>query len=145
MLDEYDRNWDLEDEGRPEPEGFPTEPSGTSAEQPEAFPEDYEATPWQEAHEEQDDEEGGDPNTESEPPLSPPERPRTSLPPVRPSGVELPRGRLGWDGLRKGRSLAKPDEVRLTLSSHERPVDPRHLAAERPGHDGVRPPLDIRH
>jgi transposase InsO family protein len=35
------------------------------------------------------------------------------------SGVELPRGRVGWDG-RRGRKLVKPDEVRQAFSPHER-------------------------
>ncbi|HVX63025.1 MAG TPA: IS481 family transposase [Pirellulales bacterium] len=36
-----------------------------------------------------------------------------------PSGVELARKPLGWDG-RRGRKLVKPDEIRLAFSPHER-------------------------
>jgi transposase InsO family protein len=120
MSVEFDRGWGFEDEEPLRPEESAAEPSGADREQPEAFPEDCEATPWQEANGEQDEDASGDPEAGSEPPLSPPTRSRTNVPPVRPSGVELPRGRLGWDGLRKGHSLAKPDEVRLALSPHER-------------------------
>jgi transposase InsO family protein len=120
MSVEFDRGWGFEDEEPLRPEESAAEPSGADRERPEAFPEDCEAAPWQEAGGEQDEEADGDPEAGSEPPLSPPPRSRTNVPPVRPSGVELPRGRLGWDGLRKGRSLAKPDEVRLALSPHER-------------------------
>ena len=36
------------------------------------------------------------------------------------AGMALPRRPLGWNGKPKGRSLVKPDEVRLAFSPHER-------------------------
>src|SRR5689334_11522994 len=37
-----------------------------------------------------------------------------------PSGVELPRRPLGWNGAPAKRGLVKPDEVRQAFSPHER-------------------------
>jgi len=64
--------------------------------------------------------------TPSDPPEQVPENPSTKPEPgyeasAAPyAGVKLPRGRVGWDGSRKGRKLVKPDEVRLPFSPHER-------------------------
>ena len=54
------------------------------------------------------------------------------------AGLELSRRPLGWNGKPKGRSLVKPDEVRLAFSPHERLLDSGYLAAERPAGGGLR-------
>ena len=90
----------------------------------EGFPTDEDAADWGEDDGEWEDaaHDGADPSEHEEsaasPSKPPQQQPEWSPPPRQiPAG---PRGRLGWDGLPKGRKLIKPDEVRLPFSPQER-------------------------
>lgn len=128
MSGEFGRSWDLEDQSQPVPAGHPGEAEAGNAELPEAFSEDREGDRWQEGDGWLDEE--ASPISEAaeedrlaqSPPASPKPNGRQQAGALsgQASPVELPRGRLGWDGLPKGRTLVKPDEVRLAFSPHER-------------------------
>ena len=106
-------DWDQEAAYRPEESGAQ-----------EGFPADEDAADWGEDDGEWEDaaHDGADPSEHEEsaasPSKPPQQQPEWSPPPRQiPAG---PRGRLGWDGLPKGRKLIKPDEVRLPFSPQER-------------------------
>jgi transposase InsO family protein len=128
MSGEFGRGWEFEDEGQSGPEGHPEGAEASNTELPETFPTDGEGAHGDEADEELGEEACPISGTAAEdcPTRLPPVFPkpngqeRVGAHSGSPSPVELPRGRLGWDGLRKGRTLVKPDEVRLALSPHER-------------------------
>ena len=128
MSGEFGRGWDFEDEGQPGPDGHPEEAEAGNTELPEAFPTDREGDRWEQADWGLDEEASPvseaaaeDGFTQAPPAFRKPDgQEQAGGTSRRPSPVELPRGRLGWDGLHKGRSLVKPDEVRLAFSPHER-------------------------
>ena len=128
MSGEFVRGWEFEDEGRPGSDGHPEEAEGANTELPQAFLTDREGASWHEADGEPGEEAGPvseaapeDGLTQAPPAFFKPDgQERARIPSGRPSPVELPWGRLGWDGLHKRRSLVKPDEVRLAFSPHER-------------------------
>ncbi len=128
MSGEFGRGWDSEDESQPIPAGHPEEAEEGNTELPESLPTDREGDRWEEGDGRLDEEASPMPEAAEEhrlsqsPPVSPKPNGQQRVGAIsgRPSPVELPRGRLGWDGLHKGRSLVKRDEVRLAFSPHER-------------------------
>lgn len=119
MSGELDRDWGCEFEGQPRPEERPEEAEAAGAEVPEVLPTDQEETAFCEG--DVDSGEDLSPPSDAVVEGDPAETPPTYKPGGNePSGVELLRGRLGWNGLPRGRSLVKPDEVRLAFSPHER-------------------------
>lgn len=120
MSGELDRDWGDEFEGQSRPEERPEESEVANVEAPEVLPQDQEeATGWEGGAES-----GEGPSAPSDavaaggPAEAPPPDPKPDG--DEPSEVELPRKPLGWGGLPKGRTLVKPDEVRLAFSPHER-------------------------
>ena len=129
MSAEFDRDWRRPEEDQPGPESQPEEMGSPGTKRPEEWAEDVDGVDW----EEDDDTLGpgvdlaAEPMFEGDPVRRGPGAPANGdgeespeAPPRQPWGVEFPRERLGWNGLRKGRNLVKPDEVRLPFSPHER-------------------------
>ena len=128
MSAEFDRGWDSEGEGRPEPGRLSEGADFSDTRTPETSAEEQGEADWDEESGEFEEDVGliSEPVSEDEvgPGQAGSPKPgghaRAGTQPSRTPGVELPRGRLGWDGLRKRRGLVKPDEVRLAFSPHER-------------------------
>jgi transposase InsO family protein len=121
MSVEFDRDGRRPEEDQPGPESRPEELGSPGTEGPEERVEEPDGVGWEE------DDGAWEPVFEDDPVGPGPtvsakaeEREPAKAPPRRPSGVEFPGGRLGWNGRRKGRNLVKPDEVRLPFSPHER-------------------------
>jgi transposase InsO family protein len=129
MSAEFDRDWRRPEEDRRGPEGQPEEMGSAGTERPEEWAEDPDGAGWEENEGTwgSDVDVAGEPGFEGDLVSPGPTasgtangRESTDAPPGRSSGVEFPQGRRGWNGLRKGRNLVKPDEVRLPFSPHER-------------------------
>ncbi len=124
MLTEFDRGWEFQDEERREAE----EPSSTEMGPPDEASENVDEASWDDEGGEsgEDSRLGDEPSWREQVPTAPPtvaqaEGPNgTRAATGQFSGAGVTRGKLGWDGLRKGRRLVKPDETRLPLSPHER-------------------------
>lgn len=129
MSGEFDGDWTRPEEDQPGPESQPEETGSPDTGRPEEWAEGLDGVGWEE-----DDgawgpdvDLAGEPVLEGDPAGAEPSpagkadgRESTEAPPRRPAGIEFPQERLGWSGLRKGRNLVKPDEVRLPFSPHER-------------------------
>jgi transposase InsO family protein len=126
MSGEFDRGWGIPDEEQPGTGGRPEETGSADAGQLDEFRVEHEER-WGEDNEAEGDAAAdGEPVWEDGRDADPAVSPQTNgsggpgISSRQPSGLRLPPGRLGWDGLRKGRSLVKPDEMRLPFSPHER-------------------------
>ena len=122
MSTEFERGWEFLEEEQPGAEEVSPTEMGLSEE-------DVEGTAW--------DEDDGEGSGDTDPVAAPWSAAEAAAAPSatpcqedefegmevlsgQSPGAALPRRPLGWDGLRKGRSLVKPDEVRLAFSPQER-------------------------
>jgi transposase InsO family protein len=124
MSEPIDRDWDrgASDEGDWSAEFEEQFDSALESEHDSIEDAEELAGTWDDRKESDSDSNGIDPRQASRNPSPGP----TTASPAGPeeldfsSGVELPRRPLGWNGKPKGRSLVRPDEVRLAFSPHER-------------------------